>query len=116
MKLSLLRLLEDDLFEYEKDLSPEERLLVAVFDSALVDLPPNGYPGVSQHDRRSARLYFRRTDTSHLFSLGYFCAHFEIDVNDILADLPRIVEYAKQRRKAIRRRLWKTGPTKKSFL
>lgn len=105
MKLSLLRLLEEDLFEYEKDLSPEERLLVAVFDSALVDLPPDSYPEASQHDRRSARLYFRRTDTTHLFSLGYFCSHFEIDVEDILTDLPRIAEYAKQRRRAIRRRL-----------
>lgn len=61
-------------------LTPEESLLVAIFDRALRDyLHP--CPGLSQSYQRSASWYFENKNGKHEFgTFAHFCYYFDIDM------------------------------------
>jgi len=59
-------------------LSPEERLLLAVFEAAYWDLR-----SAEPLDRRQARNYFLSDDDRHAFSFIAVCQHFGWSVESI---------------------------------
>jgi hypothetical protein len=85
------------LAEQRRLLLPEERLLLAVFESAYWDLR-------SRHsmDRRQARTYFMSDENRHAFSFVAVCQHFGWSADSIRISLggllgepnPELVERA----------------------
>ena len=70
------------LAEQRRLLLPEERLLLAVLESAYWDLK-------SRHavDRRQARTYFMAEDNRHAFSFMAVCQHFGWSADSIRTSL-----------------------------
>jgi hypothetical protein len=70
------------LAEQRRLLLPEERLLLAVLESAYWDLK-------SRHamDRRQARTYFMSDDNRHTFSFMAVCQHFGWSADSIRTSL-----------------------------
>ena len=70
------------LAEQRRLLLPEERLLLAVLESAYWDLR-------SRHamDRRQARTYFMAEDGRHAFSFMAVCQHFGWSADSIRSSL-----------------------------
>jgi hypothetical protein len=75
------------LAEQRRLLLPEERLLLAVFESAYWDLR-------SRHsiDRRQARTYFMSDENRHAFSFVAVCQHFGWSADSIRLSLGGLLE------------------------
>lgn len=67
----------------ERILSPEERLLIAIFDRALRDrFCPNDC--IPQHHVRSAKWYFENNGREEEFgSFSFFCAYFGLTRKEV---------------------------------
>ncbi len=72
--------------EHRRLLTPEERLLLAVFEAAYWDLRSR-----EPVDRRQARSYFLSDDNRHAFSFIAVCQHFGWSVESIREKLKALL-------------------------
>jgi len=79
-------------------LTPEERLLLAIFDRALRDFARLDN-SIKQEHRRTAETYFIIDDPSLYGTFAHLCDHFDRDYTQFLRmnlDAEKIVELFKQ--------------------
>lgn len=110
----LQRRLSNFLLPPEIPLSPEERLLLAIFDRALRDFARID-TSIKQEERRTAELYFTLNDVSLYGTFAHLCHHFDRDHLEALKkpmDANRVMELYKQTKSKGTYTKWEKGSKK----
>lgn len=80
----------------DRELAPEQRLLVQLLDVALADLVDR-----DQRVRAAAQQWFS-SDTREAFGLRWVCDHLDLDVSDVRRRLGRLAGGLSARRRSAR--------------